>query len=98
MEFIELAKDVLLIKNAVKDPQKLYDILKKSKTVIHKKGKKYDSYCSGKMKDNWFPTYMTKTSVFECISSLKHNHQDTLLLLQRTFRWVQFFLQQLNDI
>lgn len=32
MEFIELTKDVLLIKNAVKDPQKLYDILKKSKT------------------------------------------------------------------
>jgi hypothetical protein len=42
--------------------------LKNSKIVIHKKGKKYDSYCSGKMKDNWFPTYMTKTNMFECIS------------------------------
>jgi hypothetical protein len=42
--------------------------LKKNKIVIHKKGKHYDSYCSGKMKDNWFPTYMTKTTVFECIS------------------------------
>ena len=42
--------------------------LKKSKIVVNKKGKKYDSYCSGKMKDKWFPTYMTKTSVFECIS------------------------------
>ena len=42
--------------------------LKNSKLVIHKKGKKYDSYCSGKMKDNWFPTYMTKNSMFECIS------------------------------
>ena len=41
--------------------------LKKNKIVLHKKGN-YDSYCSGKMKDNWFPTYMTKTSVFECIS------------------------------
>jgi hypothetical protein len=42
--------------------------LKNSKTVIHKKGKNYDSYCSGKMKDNWFPTYMTKNNMFECIS------------------------------
>ena len=42
--------------------------LKNSKLVIHKKGKKYDSYCSGKMKDNWFPTYMTKNNMFECIS------------------------------
>lgn len=42
--------------------------LKKSKIVIHKKGKKYDSYCSGKIKDNWFPTYMTKNNMFECIS------------------------------
>ena len=42
--------------------------LKNSKIVIHKKGKKYDSYCSGKMKDNWFPTYMTKNNMFECIS------------------------------
>ena len=42
--------------------------LKKSKVVIHKKGKYYDSYTSGKMKDNWFSTYMTKTNSFECIS------------------------------
>ena len=42
--------------------------LKKSKLIIHKKGKHYDSYCSGKTKDTWFPTYMTKTSSFECIS------------------------------
>jgi hypothetical protein len=42
--------------------------LKNSKMVIHKKGKNYDSYCSGKMKDNWFPTYMTKNNMFECIS------------------------------
>jgi len=42
--------------------------LKNSKTVIYKKGKNYDSYCSGKMKDNWFPTYMTKHNMFECIS------------------------------
>jgi len=32
MEFIELTKDVLLVKNSVEDPQKLYEILKKSKT------------------------------------------------------------------
>jgi len=31
MEFIELTKDVLLVKNSVEDPQKLYDIVKKSK-------------------------------------------------------------------
>lgn len=31
MEFIELTKDVLLVKNSVEDPQKLYDIIKKSK-------------------------------------------------------------------
>jgi hypothetical protein len=42
--------------------------LKNSKVVIHKKGSNYDSYCSGKMKHNWFPTYMTKSSTFECIS------------------------------
>ena len=42
--------------------------LKNSKVVVHKKGKNYDSYCSGKMKDNWFPTYMTKNNMFECIS------------------------------
>jgi hypothetical protein len=42
--------------------------LKNSKIVIHKKGKQYDSYCSGKMKDNWFPTYMSKATNFECIS------------------------------
>ena len=42
--------------------------LKNSKIVIHKKGKNYDSYCSGKVKDKWFPTYMTKTSAFECVS------------------------------
>lgn len=42
--------------------------LKNSKLVLHKKGKNYDSYCSGKIKDSWFPTYMTKTNVFECIS------------------------------
>jgi virulence-associated protein VapD len=30
-EFIELTKDVLLIKNAVSDPNKLYEIIKKSK-------------------------------------------------------------------
>lgn len=32
MEFIELTKDVLLIKNSVEDPQRLYEILKKSKS------------------------------------------------------------------
>ena len=42
--------------------------LKNSKVVVHKKGSNYDSYCSGKMKGNWFPTYMTKNSTFECIS------------------------------
>lgn len=31
MEFIELSKDVLLVKNSVEDPQKLYEIIKKSK-------------------------------------------------------------------
>lgn len=31
MEFIQLSKDVLLVKNSVEDPQKLYDIVKKSK-------------------------------------------------------------------
>jgi hypothetical protein len=41
--------------------------LKNSNIVIHKKGK-FDSYCSGKMKYNWFPTYMTKHNIFECIS------------------------------
>ena len=42
--------------------------LKNSKIVIKKKGRHYHSYCSGKMNDNWFPTYMTKTSTYECIS------------------------------
>jgi hypothetical protein len=42
--------------------------LKNSKVVTHKKGSNYDSYCSGKMKKDWFPTYMTKYSTFECIS------------------------------
>ncbi len=32
MEFIQLHKDVLLVKNSVEDPQRLYDIIKKSKT------------------------------------------------------------------
>jgi hypothetical protein len=31
MEFIQLSKDVLLVKNSVEDPQRLYDIIKKSK-------------------------------------------------------------------
>lgn len=32
MEFIQLAKDVLLVKNSVENPEKLYDIIKKSKS------------------------------------------------------------------
>lgn len=31
MEFIQLSKDILLVKNSVENPQKLYDIIKKSK-------------------------------------------------------------------
>ena len=52
--------------------------LKKSKIVIHKKGKNYDSYCSGKMKNNYFPTYMTKTSMAECISYHIVNKDNTI--------------------
>jgi hypothetical protein len=52
--------------------------LKNSKVVIHKKGSNYDSYCSGKMKGNWFPTYMTKTSTFECISYHIIDKQNTI--------------------
>jgi hypothetical protein len=52
--------------------------LKNSKIVIHKKGKQYDSYCSGKMKDNWFPTYMSKATNFECISYHIINKDNTI--------------------
>jgi hypothetical protein len=52
--------------------------LKHSKIVIHKKGKQYDSYCSGKMKDNWFPTYMSKSTNFECISYHIVNKDNTI--------------------
>jgi hypothetical protein len=52
--------------------------LKNSKLVIHKKGKNYDSYCSGKMKDNWFPTYMTKTNMFECITYHLVNKENSI--------------------
>jgi hypothetical protein len=52
--------------------------LKNSKVVIHKKGKNYDSYCSGKMSDKWFPTYMTKKNMFECISYHIVNKDNTI--------------------
>ena len=52
--------------------------LKKTKVVIHTKSKQYDSYCSGKMKDNWFPSYMAKTSMFECISYHNVDKENTI--------------------
>jgi hypothetical protein len=52
--------------------------LKKSKLVIDTKGKKFDSYCSGKTKEKWFPTYMVKLNNFQCICYHKINKENSL--------------------
>jgi len=52
--------------------------LKHSKLVIDKKGKKFDSYCSGITKGKTFPTYMVKINNFQCICYHKINKEDTL--------------------
>jgi len=69
--------------------------LKNSKIVIHKKGSKYDSYCSGKMKKDWFPTYMTKHSTFECISYhiIDKNNTIDIEFMERKNKSVQIHIK-----
>jgi len=42
--------------------------LKKTKIVLDKKGKQFDSFCGGKTSTFKFPTYMTKYNNFTCVS------------------------------